>query len=714
MERVTRCCALGLLWSQLGAMACGPYFPNAYVVWGEEYRISAMPEATFYLELDRIFGGVGDPINPKWRSRDHWGDTLKADLRDLRAALAEREMPIEQMQSVLSRYEQMRMAMKLHADDGNEHYASFGAPHNREPFDLRPYEKLLSTIPSEFGMYVRGAALFRAGDNSEAVRVWQRLLALPPAERRYRSTWAMFMTGKALALEFSELAPYSFAKTRDLAATGFHDTLELGTSSLGWEARHYLSSQPAKAFGLYADMYRQGSSGDRLDVVRSLYGQGHAFLPLQEREHAGDLIRDAMCREILAAWLISHPKDLGKSRSYLAAVGEVGVDKPIAAADRLAWAAYDLGEFELAQRWLDLADPAWPVARWVRAKLWLREGRSEDAIRALTPLAAIAFAPNAVNSEVTDTIGTENIAGALGVLQLTRGNFMGALDTFLRGTLWLDAAYVAERLLTLDELETYVTDRAQDPVLLSTTHCGTWQYPERSWTAWLKHLLGRRLARDGQLERAVPYFPDDLRDTFTFLVSRLKAGRDRQRPNKARARSLLAAGLLCRRKGMGLLGTELDPDWSALWGSFDPGSAVDDRVLAGPTPDNDDVAAGKGLRRALLPTRAERERFKAHSATHPKERFHYRYYAAELMWECASLLPDNQELTAKALYYGGTFIADRDPEAADRFYKALVRRCRKLPVAQRADLLRWFPESFDVPDPTDATAAPTGPEGNGK
>jgi len=713
VKGVTRC-ALGLLWVQLGALACGPYFPNAYVVWGDEYRIGAMPEATFYLELDRIFGRVGDPVNPRSRWRDHWGDTLKADLRDLRAALADREMAIEKMQSILSRYELMRKAMKLHADDGNERHAHFGAPHNREPFDLRPYEELLSTIPREFAMYVHGAALFRAGDNAGAVRVWHRLLALPPAERRFRSTWAMFMTGKALALEYSELAPHSFAKTRDLAASGFLDTLELATSSLGWEARAHLFSQPAKAFRLYAAMYRQGTSADRLDVVRSLYGIGQTLFPLQEWEHGGDLIRDAMCREILAAWLISHPDDLDKSRSYLGAISDVGTDKPIAAADRLAWAAYGLGEFGLAQRWLELADPAWPVALWVRAKLLLREGRADGAVEALTHLAKIAREPDADNSAVTDTIGREEIAGALGVLLLTRGDFVAALDTFLRGTLWVDAAYVAERLLTFDELARYVKDNAHDPVLLSTTHCHSWQYPERSWIEWLRHLLGRRLARDGQLERAVPCFPDDLRDTFTFFASRLKAGRDRQRSNSARARSLLAAGLLARRKGMELLGTELDPDWAALWGAFDPGAAADERVADEPRPPSYARTSSEGLRRALIPSRAELQRFKAHSASHPEQRFHYRYYAADLMWECASLLPDNQELTAKALYYGGTFIADRDPKAADRFYKALVRRCRKLPIAQQADLLRWFPASFDVPTPAQADDTSAGPEENGK
>lgn len=43
-----------------------------------------------------------------------------------------------------------------------------------------------------------------------------------------------------------------------------------------------------------------------------------------------------------------------------------------------------------------------------------------------------------------------------GVLHLTRGEFIQALDALLRAGYWQDAAYVAERVLTLAELRGYV------------------------------------------------------------------------------------------------------------------------------------------------------------------------------------------------------------------------------------------------------------------
>ena len=86
----------------------------------------------------------------------------------------------------------------------------------------------------------------------------------------------------------------------------------------------------------------------------------------------------------------------------------------------------------------------------------------------------------------------------------------------------------------------------------------------------------------------------------------------------------------------------------------------------------------------------ERDRA-ARNAPQVQERFHYRYLAANLAWEGAKLLPDDSEETARVLCLAGTWLKNRDQRAADRFYKALVRRCRKTALGAEADRLRWFP-----------------------
>jgi hypothetical protein len=72
-------------------------------------------------------------------------------------------------------------------------------------------------------------------------------------------------------------------------------------------------------------------------------------------------------------------------------------------------------------------------------------------------------------------------------------------------------------------------------------------------------------------------------------------------------------------------------------------------------------------------------------------RFHYRYLAAHLGSQAAALLPDNTDLTAKLLVAAGSWLKDRDPQAADVYYKQLVRRCGRTELGRNADELRWFP-----------------------
>jgi hypothetical protein len=46
---------------------------------------------------------------------------------------------------------------------------------------------------------------------------------------------------------------------------------------------------------------------------------------------------------------------------------------------------------------------------------------------------------------------------------------------------------------------------------------------------------------------------------------------------------------------------------------------------------------------------------------------------------------------SRVLCEAGGWLQNRDPRAADRFYKALVRRCGRTPLGALADRLRWFP-----------------------
>ena len=54
-------------------------------------------------------------------------------------------------------------------------------------------------------------------------------------------------------------------------------------------------------------------------------------------------------------------------------------------------------------------------------------------------------------------------------------------------------------------------------------------------------------------------------------------------------------------------------------------------------------------------------------------------------------MPDNTDETARILCTAGSWLKVSDPNTADLFYKALVRRCRKTAIGAQADAMRWFP-----------------------
>ncbi len=65
--------------------------------------------------------------------------------------------------------------------------------------------------------------------------------------------------------------------------------------------------------------------------------------------------------------------------------------------------------------------------------------------------------------------------------------------------------------------------------------------------------------------------------------------------------------------------------------------------------------------------------------------------AATLAQYAASLLPNNDERTARILVCAGMWLKARDAVFADTFYKLLAIRCPKTKNGQRCIELRWFP-----------------------
>jgi len=263
----------------------------------------------------------------------------------------------------------------------------------------------------------------------------------------------------------------------------------------------------------------------------------------------------------------------------------------------------------------------------------------------------------------------QHILGEMGVLRMIRRNYTEALDCFLRGGFWADAAYVAERVLTTEELKTYLDREWGDSAEGDTS-----EDKSKSVRPYIRHLLARRLVRGFLPARA--YFPADLQPTYDELMTNLKRGESESLPPTERASGWFEGAKLLKKHGLELIGTEMEPDWHLTDGAFERGLTIASRT--------------NECSKVLWPSADELNRARRHHAD-PEERFHYRYQAAFIALQAASLLPDNSDQKAQILHTAGTWLKDWDPQTADIFYKHLVRRCRKTALGSAADVKRWFP-----------------------
>lgn len=701
-----------LSFPMVSALACGPFFPNRMLMDGDnvvlwapivkfqeeiEYIKPPVPprfkaivpskedEHRYHLEDERWHSLKGEQRRYSYADRYH-RQTAAIDVADLENALAALDVPDKQRNDIMDRY---RMARKVLLEYSVElsrwkTQTEWKRKRRKVVSDTLPEEEIPpprfepptipNQLPAEFIDYLRGAIFYYQGQPEKAREVWLGLMKHPRQQRLYRSTWAAFMTGKTLLEENPADATKWFQLVRELAKEGFVDSLGLASSSLGWEARAALNMENyTQAIELYM---AQMATGDPTARASLSYTAGKAFRT--EQQMLVKLAGNTTTRRVMTAHLLSSSRTTTKK--WLEAVGAADVHN-VKEADRLAWAAYRVGEMEHAQRWLDVAPLDSVLAKWIRAKLLLRAGKVSEAAEHLAQIASCFPSAQQPHSryERVESIGIR-VRGELGVLHLARRQYIEALDVLLQGGYWEDAAYVAERVLTSDELKDYVDTASPQEESIGDAKPGK-DIPDRENSNWipnkLRYLLARRLARIGRWKEARLYYPVKWQIRFDAYIQAVRKGHNEYLSSQERAGALWKAACIARYEGMELLGTEVEPDWFVYSGHFERMPASDVRGLPGSAE-------------LLASTTDEQQRLQQNVV--PEKRFHYRYEAVDHAWRAAELMPGHSEQTARVLCIAGSWLKDRDPQAADRFYKTLVRRCGKTQLGKEADRLRWFPK----------------------
>ena len=732
--------------------ACGPDFPNNLLAGGDGAVLVA-PEATFAKELQRM-----DLTPSRFAAIQSAGnfasETATTEADDLTAALQKAGISKEAATEVRRAHAALRFRLQEFLTDlggwesSRPWVTDQDGGHPAEPATPPPtYPKLEmpSGLPAEFADYLEGAFAWHNPvlENKGLARsAWERLLERPTAERRFKSTWAAFMLGRSWETNSPEKAIQYFRQVRELARAGFKDSIGLAAASLGLEARVELHRKHyEEALELYLAQMATGDSSTtnslRVAAGEALANGGPAL---------SALAKNSRTRRVLTAYLISQ-RDVERdadnalrspTRKWLAAV-EAAEVKDVESAEEFALAAYRANEMQLAQRWIRKA-PGSPVAEWLQAKLLLHDGKLQAAAARLAKVAQyFPVAPQGTNevaaTSLKDTLFIDRsgcspdripidrqVWGELGALRLSRREYTESLDALLNSGFWMDAAFVAERVLTADELKSYVD--AHWPMVSAAqtaeeeAQFGTDDICPSKLRAQIRYLLARRLTRCFRSEDARKYYPAEWLPSFDLLVQNLKGGWDTSLPANQRAQALFEAAVITRTNGMELIGTEVEPDWHIHGGNFEEGVTTVNRST------NEEAT--------VLSASADEVRREAEHKADPEQRFHYRYQAAALAWEAAKLMPNNSDETARVLWTAGTWLKNRDPHTADLFYKSLVWRNRRTTLGAEADRRRWFPEldlngnilprrakstlpdpTLEAPDTTDSMATTTAP-GDGK
>jgi tetratricopeptide (TPR) repeat protein len=625
--------SLSALLGVVVVFACGPFF-GIEALQDRKQTLLAAPSVSFEKEL----ASLGTPPKDKLTVAEfaEWDDK-----KITRESLEAGELPAR----ALARITSMRAAT-----DGDAAYA------------------LGDGLAPAIRQYTSGAVSFLHGNTAQAQAHFQAILDLPPADRKNRELWAHFMLGRVAAqANDAPTAKTQFEATRALALSGMPDPLGLAVASFGEQARvDWERGAIASAVNLYAQQASYGSHV-ALDSLLTV-----ANLILKDKDLLDKAIEDPLTRRLIFTSINKNngetffvgpepsddaltAKPSGITADILVAALQTHHLTRVAGAGLLASAAYHEGLFDLAEKLSAMEDV--PISAWVKAKLALRKGDSQSALTQYEK--ALKGYEGTGMEEGLRLLRAEN-----GVLRVSRGDYARALDLFYSAAqgdsgfrfsdYWGDAAYLAERVLTIDELRSYI-DGNVPVVAIPEKKKGeedqnAYQLPA---SVHLRSLLARRLMRAGKRSEALRYFEQPtLRSAAEEYSKALDKAASWWRWRSTRAEAWYTAAKLARTQGLEILGFEKEPDF-AMW----DGEFSSDYINKEPSFQNDD----------------ERKRVAA-SAPEKDVRFQYRLTAVDEAMKSADLLPHSSQAFAAVLCEGSSWVIDRYPERAADLYHRYIHQ----------------------------------------
>ncbi len=528
---------------------------------------------------------------------------------------------------------------------------------------------LVIATPREHALYAAAAAKFHAGDREGAAKGFEALLRLPANERKRLSVAAAYSLGRAHYSTWNDAkAIAAFRQVRELVRAGFVDDHSLAIDSLGEEAR-----ATARLDSAHTETVSHWTRGIRLYAQQAALGSPSGATSLLEVVRATDaadraiLYRDDVGTSLLALYYYTRQHELSDlDRTLWKKELARAVTKGTRGAAYMAAASYREGDWAAASAFANLSRA--PIATWVRAKLALRDGdraRAESLLREVER-AGLRGSFSDPSYEI-DENPSSLVRAELGLLALASDRFTEAAEWFSKGERAVEAGYVMDHAMSMDEL------------LGAVQHSRAMR--DTPAAQRMLEIYARRLLRAHRYDEALEaYGAEPPEAAKTFVAAMTRAART---TGIERAEHLFAASRTLREHGMEIAGTEVGPDWRIYDGGYER------EMLCMPSPvhgytrfatrdedgwyrqDDELGCALPSQEDAAYVSPLEAARVRA-SAPEVPTRFSYRYAAANLAEEAAGLVPPRSQAYASLLCWAARY-ASRDRARVEELYEMYVR-----------------------------------------
>lgn len=615
------------------------------------------------------------------------------------------------------------------------------------PFDP---EAKKSPHPLELSLYLASLET----DSHEAIPLCERILALPPDQRRNLTAVAHYRAGRLLmkATNWEQLNAERaqvrmqairshLNAAKQAVKEGYPDICLLSRQCDGWIAYSQSMIAPAQtleklgladfgqALRTYLAMEQREDASGRSSAL-------HLIAKLARDDAFAACAKDPDLRRLMTIFICSGGGELASerhlrqsetdsyARRWVAALEAAGVSAEEDAL-RIANLQYSSGEWDKCAETLRRLPTDDPMAALLRSRLSLRNQDVPGAIASLQPaihhggLSPLSeYMSSASSRDYVESFDyylqadsddkqswTARVRGELGVLLLKDQQYVEAMGAFYYSLNERDAAYVGECLLTLDELKQAVDQSWHRPLMRPG-----YQFENNGRFVpvryEVRHLLARRLFRAGRWEEALPYFPDDVRATARRYVE-LRRQADRWRFNRLeRADAYWRAALIMAKQGDSLIHSDFGHYWSP-YGSWYVRDLEVEQTGWHEKPDLPKLRLEtndwKVPNTYAAPSDDERKRARNWIKLNlDKPDYSHRiasYAAVDLIMKAVSYLPDNDLRGSQMLQYAGDILKYVDPKAANPAYRTLAIRFRKTPLGSHAWKRHWFSHDDGSEDP---------------